>query len=272
MEDILTLWQAILLGLLQGLTEFLPISSSGHLVIIPYLLHWPEPGLFMDAMLHTGTVVAIIFYFYDDIVRLARALFQSLRERSLADPDSRLAWSLVIGTIPAAIIGFFLEDWFARLFGNPMAAAAFLLGTAFLLILSEYIGAKVRPIASISWFEALIVGFAQSLAIAPGLSRSGATIAAGLFLGFRREDAARFSFLLAIPILLGVTAYNMVKLLMGEVVFASLGAVALGTLAAVIAGYLAISGLLTLVQRYSLWPFAIYCMLLGSLVLFGIVG
>ena len=268
----MTLWQAILLGLLQGLTEFLPISSSGHLVIIPHLLGWPDPGLFMDAMLHTGTLIAIILYFLEDIVRLIKAALHSIRSKSLADPNARLAWSLVIGTLPAAIIGFLLEDWFESLFGNPKAAAAFLLGTAFILILSEYLGKKQRPITAISWLEALGIGLAQSLAIAPGLSRSGTTIAAGLLMGFRREDAARYSFLLAIPIMAGVTGYNIIKLILGEVAMTSLGTVAVGTLVAAIAGYLAIAGLLFLVRRRSLWPFAIYCVLLGSAVLFGLVG
>ncbi|MDF1514496.1 MAG: undecaprenyl-diphosphatase UppP [Anaerolineae bacterium] len=268
----MTPWQAILLGILQGLTEFLPVSSSGHLVIIPHILGWPDPGIFMDAMLHTGTLVAIVLYFLEDIARLVKAAVTSLRNRTLADPDARLAWGLAIGTLPGAIIGFLLEDWFARLFGNPSAAAMFLLGTAFLLILSEYIGKKNRPITSISWFEALIIGIAQALAIAPGLSRSGLTISAGLMLGFRREDAARYSFLLAIPIMLGVTGYNLLKLVTGHAVYASLGLVALGTFCAVLAGYLAITGLLALVRRSSLWPFAVYCIVLSALVLLGIIG
>lgn len=268
----MTVWQAILLGILQGFTEFLPISSSGHLVIVPFLLDWPDPGMFMDAMLHTGTLIAIILYFLEDIINLIKAALRSLRQRSLANPDARLAWGLLIGTIPAAVIGFLFEEWFELFFGRPTAAAAFLLVTAFFLILSEYVGSKNRPINSISWFEALLIGLAQTLAIAPGLSRSGTTISAGLLLGFRREDAARYSFLLSIPILLGVTAYNLLKLLTGQVVLTSLGIVALGTLAAAVSGYLAITGLLALVRRSSLWPFAIYCIVLGSVVLFGLVG
>jgi undecaprenyl-diphosphatase len=268
----LTFWQAILLGLLQGFTEFLPVSSSGHLVIIPYLLHWPDPGLFMDAMMHTGTMVAIIFYFLDDIIRLASSAVRSIKLRSLADPDARLAWGLVVATIPGAVIGFLFEDWFGQLFGNPFAVSVFLLVTALLLIFSEYAGKKVRPITSISWFESLVVGIAQSLAIAPGLSRSGITISAGLFLGFRREDAARYSFLLAIPIMLGVTAYSLLKLVLGQAVYSSLWIVIAGTLAAAVSGYLAISGLLALVRRSSLWPFAVYCILLGSGVLLTLVG
>ncbi len=266
----MTVWQAILLGVLQGLTEFLPVSSSGHLVIVPYLLGWPDPGIFMDAMLHTGTLLAIILYFLEDIINLIKAALRSLQRRSLADPNARLAWGLIIGTIPAAVLGFLFEDWFSEMFGYPTSAAYFLLGTAFLLIVSEYAGRKTRPINSMSWFEALVIGLAQSVAIAPGLSRSGATISAGLLLGFRREDAARYSFLLAVPIMLGVTAYNMLKLATGSVVLSSFGVVAAGTLASAFSGYLAITGLLALVRRSSLWPFAVYCILLSAVVLLGI--
>jgi undecaprenyl-diphosphatase len=272
LEDTLTIWQAILLGILQGLTEFLPVSSSGHLVLIPHILNWPDPGLFMDAMMHTGTMIAILAYFMEDLLRLLRAAFGSLKSKTLADPDARLAWGLALGTLPAAIIGFLLEDWFESLFANPVAAASFLLVTALLLILSEYIGTKTRPIKSLSWFEALLIGFAQTLAIAPGISRSGATISAGLFLGIRREDAARYSFLLSVPIMLGVTAYNLLKLVTGTAISPPLGIVAVGTLAAALSGYVAITGLLALVRRSSLWPFAVYCILLGSSVLLGLLG
>ena len=131
------LWQAILLGILQGATEFLPVSSSGHLVIIPHVLGWPDPGLTLDTVLHLGTLVAVIVYFWSDLWKLARAALRSLRTRMLDDPDARLAWNIVVGTIPAAVIGFLLEDFFEQLFGMPRAAAGFLLGTAALLILSR---------------------------------------------------------------------------------------------------------------------------------------
>jgi len=257
----MTSWQAILLGILQGITEFLPISSSGHLVIVPHLLGWPEPGLALGALLHLGTLLAIVIYFWNDLWRLFQAGLKSLQRRSLADPDARIAWGLVVGTIPGVVIGLLFEEMFEQWFGMPKAAAAFLLVTAFLLTMT-----------SLSMIDALVIGLAQSLAIAPGLSRSGTTISAGLLLGFRREDAARFSFLLAVPITLGSGAYEIIKLLSHGWGGAPIGTVLLGMAAAAVAGYLAIFGLLALVRRHNLLVFAGYCAIFGLLVLTGILG
>ncbi len=268
----MTSWQAILLGILQGITEFLPISSSGHLVIVPHLLGWPEPGLALGALLHLGTLLAIVIYFWNDLWRLFQAGLKSLQRRSLADPDARIAWGLVVGTIPGVVIGLLFEEMFEQWFGMPKAAAAFLLVTAFLLTLSAYVGSRKRPMTSLSMIDALVIGLAQSLAIAPGLSRSGTTISAGLLLGFRREDAARFSFLLAVPITLGSGAYEIIKLLSHGWGGAPIGTVLLGMAAAAVAGYLAIFGLLALVRRHNLLVFAGYCAIFGLLVLTGILG
>ena len=268
----MTLWQAILLGILQGATEFLPVSSSGHLVIVPHLLGWPDPGLALDTILHLGTLVAILIYFWSDLWRLARAALTSLRTWQLDDPNARLAWAIVVATVPGAILGVLLQDVFEQLFGMPKAAAGFLLVTAALLMLSEYLAKRELPITAMSWWHALWIGLAQALAIVPGLSRSGSTIAAGLFLGYRREDATRFSFLLSVPIVLGGGLYQVYKLLnagMSVVQFQIFGA---GFLAAGITGYLAIAGLLVLVRRRSLWPFALYCATFGVLVLTGVLA
>ena len=268
----MTTWQAIILGILQGVTEFLPISSSGHLVIVPALLGWPDPGLALGAMLHLGSLLAIVIYFWSDLWRLFGAVLQSLRLRSFADPEARLAWGLVVGTIPGVVLGLLLEDTFERWFGMPKAAAAFLLGTALLLTLSAFVGTRRRPITSVSMVDALLIGLAQSLAIAPGLSRSGATISAGLLLGFGREDAARFSFLLAVPITLGSGLYQVVKLVTHGWAGASIPTVLLGMVAAAVAGYLAIYGLLALIRRHNLLVFAGYCALFGLLVLTGVLA
>lgn len=268
----MTLWQAILLGILQGATEFLPVSSSGHLVIVPHLLGWPDPGLALDTILHLGTLVAIIVYFWSDLWRLARAALVSLRRRQLDDPDARLAWAIVLATIPGGVLGVLLEDFFEQLFGRPTAAAAFLLVTAALLLISEYFGKRELPITAMSWWHALWIGLAQALAIVPGLSRSGSTIAAGLLLGYRREDAARFSFLLAVPIVLGGGLYQVYKLLRAGIGVVQLQIFGVGFLAAAVTGYLAIAGLLMLVRRRSLWPFALYCATFGLLVLTGVLS
>jgi undecaprenyl-diphosphatase len=267
-----TVWQAVVLGILQGVTEFLPVSSSGHLVIVPHLLGWADPGLALDTLLHLGTLFAIVLYFWTDLWRLVRAGLQSLRRRSLADPDARVAWGVVLATIPAAVLGFLFQDVVEQLFAAPRAAAAFLLGTALLLVLSEVVGARQRPITSLSWLDAFLIGLVQTLAIVPGLSRSGSTIAAGLFLGFRREDAAKFSFYLAVPIVLGSGLYQLAKLVLGGWAGTPVGSALAGMAAAGIAGYLAIAGLLSLVRRRSLIGFAVYCALLGVLVLTGILA
>lgn len=267
----MSVWQAILLGILQGVTEFLPVSSSGHLVIVPYLLGWPDPGLAMDTLLHLGSLVAIVAFFWSDLWRLFHAGIGSLRQHSLADPQARVAWGVVVATVPAALLGFLFEDSVERLFGAPMAAAAFLLGTALLLVLSEVLGSRQRPITSLSWLDALFIGLAQALAIVPGLSRSGSTIAAGLFAGLRREDAARFSFLLSVPIILGSGLYQLAKLVVGGWTGISMTAVLVGMVAAGVSGYLAIAGLMTLVRRRSLYGFAAYCAVFGTLVLTGVL-
>jgi undecaprenyl-diphosphatase len=268
----LTLLQVLLLGALQGVTEFLPISSSGHLVIVPHLLRWPDPGLALDTVLHLGTMFAIVIYFRQTLWALVQAAWQSLRQRSLADPQARLAWGIALGTVPAAVIGFLLEDFFEQLFGMPRAAAAFLLGTAALLIVSEYLARQTRDLETVSWRDSLLIGLAQTLAIAPGLSRSGSTISAGLLLGYDREAATRFSFFLAVPIILGSGAYQIAKLLMAGGGSVTLTVAALGFVAAAVTGYAAIAGLLAIVRRQGLWPFAIYCTALGLLVLTGVLG
>ncbi len=269
----MTLVQAILLGILQGLTEFLPVSSSAHLVIVPHLLQWPDPGLTLDTILHLGTIIAVIIYFWRDLWELAIAAWNSLRSRSLAEPKARLAWLLAAASVPGALLGVLFEDWFEQIFGMPKAAAAFLLVTAALLLISEYLARRERTLEAMGWRDALLIGLAQALAIVPGLSRSGATIAAGLLLGFKRDEAARFSFLLAVPIVVGGGAYQGLKLLMGEASSNLAPAVIIaGFCAAAFSGYMAITGMLALVKRRSLHPFAIYCAIFGLLVLTGILG
>jgi undecaprenyl-diphosphatase len=267
-----TWWQAVWLGVVQGATEFLPVSSSGHLVIVPYLLGWPDPGLTLDAILHLGTLMAVLGYFWKDLWRLAQGAWRGVRGQAADDPDARLAWAIVVGTVPAAVIGFLLEDVVERLFEAPRAAAAFLLVTAALLVLSEVVGRRERPLAAMSWTHALGIGLAQTLAIAPGISRSGSTIAAGLLLGYRREDATRFSFLLSVPIVLGSGMYQLLKLMSQGMGRVTALAVVGGFVAAALTGYLAIVALLALVRRRGLWPFAVYCAALGLLVLTGVLG
>ena len=265
----MNLFQAFFLGILQGATEFLPVSSSGHLVLVPWLLGWASPGLAFDAVVHWGTALAVIAYFWRDWVSLVRALtLRRLRadpslEPSQGSRDARLAWFIVLGTVPAALIGWLLEDFFEEMFARPAAAAAFLLVTAALLTASERFGRRERDLDALAWPDALLVGLAQALAIFPGISRSGATIAAGLARGLRREPAARFSFLLATPVILGAGLLKVVDLAQMGGLAAQVPTLAIGFVAAGVVGFGCIHFLLRYLQRRRLYPFAVYCAIAG---------
>lgn len=259
----MNLFQAFFLGVLQGATEFLPVSSSGHLVLVPWLLGWPAPGLAFDAVVHWGTALAVVVYFWRDWAILVQSVFRSLRERSLVGPNARLAWFILLGTLPAALTGWLLQDFFEGMFARPIAAAGFLLVTAALLAASERLGHRERDLDGLAWLDALLVGLAQALAIFPGISRSGATIAAGLARGLRREPAARFSFLLATPIILGAGLLKLVDLAHMGGLAAQIPMLVTGFVAAGLVGFGCIHFLLRYLQRRRLYPFAVYCAVAG---------
>ncbi|NPA91461.1 MAG: undecaprenyl-diphosphatase UppP [Chloroflexi bacterium] len=262
--------QAFALGLLQGLTEFLPVSSSGHLVIVPWLLGWPHASLTFDTLVHWGTLTAVLLYFRSEVVFYTKAAWTSLRRRSLDVPGARVAWAIALGTLPGALAGVLLEDLFENLFHAPKAAAAFLLVTAGLLVTSEWVGQRVRTLEHMRLVDGLLIGIGQALAITPGISRSGATMAAGLMRGYRREDAARFSFLLGIPLIFGAGLMQLVKLLTATTQAEPVSVLLVGFLTAAVSGFLAIHWLLGYVRRHSLYLFALYCLLLGGgVLLFG---
>jgi undecaprenyl-diphosphatase len=273
------LFQALLLGILQGASEFLPISSSGHLVLVPWLLNWPTPGLTFDAVVHWGTAAAVVAYFWRDWVILAGAAIRTLRETGFfgknpvsggAEPpqgSARLAWLILLGTIPAAVIGYLFDDFFETMFARPVAAAGFLLVTAALLAASERIGRREHGVDSLTWLDALLVGLAQALAIFPGVSRSGATIAAGLTRNLKRKPAARFSFLLATPIILGAGLFKLVDLVEAGGLAAQASALVVGFVAAGVVGYGCIHFLMRYLEQRRLYPFAVYCAAAGTLCL-----
>ena len=262
------LFQALILGLVQGVTEFLPISSSAHLVLVPWLLGWGDPGLSFDTMVHWGTLAAVVITFRRDLVELARAWLDSLRDRAVAsDPRRRIAWLIVVGTVPAALAGFLFEDFFESLFGSPLRVAALLLVTGLVLVISEFLGKRWRDMESIALSDALLIGLAQAVSIAPGISRSGATIAAGLLVGLRRAAAARYSFLLATPIIFGAGLLHLLRLIQANTPASGLLPLAVGFLAAALSGYLSIRFLLAYLQRGRLYPFAVYCWAVGLFVL-----
>ncbi|MFQ5946568.1 MAG: undecaprenyl-diphosphate phosphatase [Anaerolineae bacterium] len=258
--------QAVVLGAIQGLTEFLPVSSSGHLVWVPWILGWEAPGLAFDAVLHLGTLGAVLAYFRSDLGRIVVAGVRFLRDPShRADPDGRTAWLIVVATLPAAIIGLAAADLLEELFENPGAVGWALIATGLLLLWGERVRRGGREASQLRVWEALAVGAGQALALFPGISRSGATIAAGLWRGLDRRDAARFSFLLAVPAVLGAGILQGLALLSEGDPEAG-WALALGFASALASGYAAIRVLLRYLQRRSLLPFAGYCLVLGAVL------
>lgn len=273
MEEVL---RAALIGLLQGLTEFIPISSSAHLELAPWIFGWEDDrlvgSLAFDVFLHLGTFVALVAYFWRDLLRLAGAFFGSIAERRIgADADRRLAWLLVVATIPGAALGFLLEGPIEESFhegGDPsrLAIAAFLVVGALALIAADRWGGGRRSLAELRPLHAVAVGLAQGAALLPGISRSGSTIAAGLALGLDRESAARFSFLLATPITLGAGLYGSRRLFAEPLLGEEWLALAVGFAASAIAGLLAIGFLLRWLRRRSVAVFGIYRLALAVLV------
>lgn len=274
------LLEAIILGIVQGATEFLPVSSSGHLVLVSWWLDLKTPPLIYAVMVHLGTTLAILFYFWNDWWNLLRASIRALRIRRFdldTDPDLRLMALLTAGTIPAGIIGLLLADYFDKLFSTPALVSINLLATAALLVYGEWAMRRAAQISDgiavddldITWKDALIVGFAQALAILPGISRSGSTIAAGMSRGFSRHEATRFSFLLATPIILAAGLMQLLEVLTSDLKLNDgLGlALLTGFLSAFVIGYLSIVLLLNLVRRNGFYGFAAYCVAFGLLSL-----
>lgn len=256
--------EALILGIVQGLSEFLPISSSGHLVLLPALFGWSAPPLVFDTTVHLGTLAAVVAVFWRDLLNLAGAWWRGLRRgRPLETAEARLTWWIILGTVPAALAGFFLEDWFEGLFGTPRYVGAIMFLTALLLLFGELLGSRQRSLEGISWLDGLLIGIAQAAAVMPGLSRSGATISTGMFRGLRREAAARFSFLLSVPIIVGTGVFQLAQSFSSAAEPPDWSNLLIGFLAASISGYAAIRLLLAYVRRRPLYPFALYCTLLG---------
>ncbi len=259
--------QAIILGIVQGATEFIPVSSSGHLVLVPWLLGWAGPGLVFDTVVHWGTLVAVLAYFWRDWWKIITAWLRGLLRWDWSDPNARLMWLIVVGTIPAAVIGYVLQDFFEALFGKPLWVSVFMLVTAGLLATSERLGSRTRALGDLGLADGLVIGLGQAAAIAPGISRSGSTIAAGLFRGVERAAAARLSFLLSTPIILGAGLFKLMDLFSMPEPLAQIPALLVGFLAAALSGYLCIRFLLRYLQRGKLYPFAIYCAIVGMFCL-----
>ena len=255
--------KAIVLGLVQGVTEFVPVSSSGHLVLVPWLLGWEAPGLLFDTVVHWGTLIAVVAYFWRDWLRMITAWARGLVRWDWQEADARLMWLLILGSLPAALLGYLFDDFFEALFGKPLWASAFLLVTACILVLSEWSGSRRRSFREMGWVDAVLIGLAQAMAIAPGISRSGATIGSGLLLGLGRQDAARFSFLLSTPVILGAGLFQLLQAAHEQTIAANWPGLLVGFLVAGSAGYLSVRFMLKYLQRGRLYLFALYCAWVG---------
>jgi len=274
--DPLNIIQAIILGIVQGATEFLPISSSAHLVIVPYLIGVNYSDLAFDTLLHIATLVGVVGYFWREVISLIKGFFSSLldipmgnfKEGIQNDPIKRLSWFIVIGTIPAGLMGILFKDFFEGLFNNLPAVGSLLIITGFLLWGSEIVYKRFprkKLLENMKWVDVILIGFAQGCAIMPGISRSGATIATGLSLGFEREFIAKYSFLLSIPAILGASLVQF-RDITGGFHFETKSFI-LGFIAAAVSGYLAIKYFLKFIKTKNLVLFSCYCWIVGGLTL-----
>ena len=266
-----TVFQALIMGIVQGLTEFLPVSSSGHLILVPYLFGWDDPfitSLAFSVMLHIGTLVALLAYFRDDWLRLIPAGLAAIRHRSFgADPDRKLAWLLVAATIPAAVVGFLLSDVLETQIRQPGLVAVTMVVGGLILLVADRIGGQSRSVDDVTFPVATAIGAAQALALIPGISRSGISISAGRFAGLDRAAAARFAFLMATPITAGAIVFEARKLLTGEagVVVATMPLV-VGLVASLVSGFAAIHFMLRYLRTRSLQVFVWYRFVLVAVV------
>jgi undecaprenyl-diphosphatase len=263
------LLQSIFLGFLQGLTEFLPISSSAHILIVPALFGWEDPGAAFTAVIQLGTEAAVLIYFRKDLWQIGSTWLTSLRRPELrSELNARMGWYLIAATIPIAILGFLFQDQIETGARNLWLVGSMLIIFGIVLGLADRIGTRQRTVGDLSFRDGVLIGFAQSIALIPGVSRSGATISAGLFLGLQRADAARFSFLLAIPAVVLSGFFQLYKILSGEeAVGEPLINVAVATLVSFIVGYAVIAWFLSYLTRNSFALFVGYRLVLGTGVL-----
>ena len=272
------IFQAIIIGLVQGLTEFLPVSSSAHLIFAQQALGVSDVGLAFDVLMHVGTLVAVIVYFFNDIVNMIKGFLLSLVDLKNGnfmgeikkDPYKKLAWLTILATIPVGVVGVLFNDMIESMFQGLTIPAFLLLVTGCLLYASQRMNSGRIDVRNVTIKEALIMGCGQALAVLPGLSRSGTTIAAGLFAGLDKEFAAKFSFILSIPAIFGAFVFQLKDI--GAAMNVNFLPVFLGFIASIIAGYLAIRWMLDLIQNKSLDIFAYYCWLVGIIVFMGSIA
>ncbi len=271
-EGTLTNWQALVLGIVQGFTELLPISSSGHLILVPWAADWTylqdndDFNQTFDVALHLGTLFAVVAYFRVEIARLISAFVRSVRRREIANAEEKVAWMVVIATIPAAVVGYFGADFIAENLGEPWQIAVLLAVFAGVLWIADRSPAY-RKVGDLKLRSALAIGVAQSLALAPGVSRSGVTISAGRFLGLDRDSAARFSFLLLVPVVFGASVLKGLQdIVIGDLPEGWAGPFVTGILAATATGLIAIELLLSYIRRNNYTIFVLYRLAIALVV------
>ena len=260
----MTTLQIVVLAIVQGLTEFLPISSSGHLVLVPYLVEWTDQGLAFDVAVHFGSLLAVVVFFRDDIAGLLRGGIQLLGGDAKS-PQAYMAIAIALGTVPAAAAGLLFASWIEANLRDPSIIVYTLAGYGVLMAAADRFARRDKSITDVRIRDALVIGVAQALALIPGTSRSGVTITAGRLLGFERQDAARFSFLLSAPVILLATVYKGGEMVLSDVPV-PWGELALGVLVSAVVAYLSIEFFMRFVTRIGLAPFALYRLVLAAII------
>jgi undecaprenyl-diphosphatase len=259
----ISLLQSIFLAVVQGLTEFLPISSSGHLVFFQSLFGLKEPPIFFDVMLHLGTLLSVVVYFRRDILGIIKGVASTLRRKEENREGTKLFLLIILASIPTGLMGVFFKDWFESLFSRPKLVGGMLMLTGLILWLTRWAKKEGKPLGRMGWFEAILIGIAQGVAIIPGISRSGATISTGLFSGLDRELSGKFSFLLSIPAILGATLLEFKKFDPAS----GLGTALIGAAVAFGVGILALTLLITIIKMGKMFNFSYYCCGMGLLMI-----
>jgi undecaprenyl-diphosphatase len=264
----MNLFQALILGIVQGLTEYIPVSSSGHLVLVPWLLGWPDAPFTFEVLVQWGTLVGVFIYFWRDIGEIVRGVIQGLiKGQPMGTFEARLGWLVVIATLPAVLFGLLFKDFFESFFSAPIYVGVLIGIASIILVIAERLGSRQRELEGLGWLDAIVIGLWQVITLVPGVSRSGATITGGMVRGFNRPAAARFSFLMSIPALGGAGVVAMKDLLESGNLMSELPALTVGFIAAAISGYFCIRWLLGYLQGHSLYAFAAYRVILSAIVI-----
>jgi len=261
--------QAIVLGIVQGATEFLPVSSSGHLHIVPLLFGWNQQPLPFDIFVHAGTLTAVLIFFWPDVCKYTKGLFTGIKrlfKQEQHNKDTKIAYKILVSFLPAAILGYLFESRIEILINSPKIISYFFLVTATLLIIANVLKGK-KNITSIKWLDALFIGFAQAIALIPGISRSGASITAGRLVGLSRKSSAKFSFLIAIPAIMGGMTYSIYKTVIGDFVL-FLGPYLVGFVVAAVIGWLSLKLFFSILERAGFEPYIVYLVVLFVLLQF----